>query len=70
MKPSIDTAKKMADAQEVSLDYLLGDQDLKILNKQILQRLENIQNLPEENPEHIFFTLDNLIKAANFKAIQ
>lgn len=70
MKPSIDTAKKLADALEVSLDYLVGDRDLKVLDKQTLQRLEDIQNLPEEDRQHIFYTLDNLIKAAKFKAIQ
>lgn len=70
MKPSIDTAKKLADALEVSLDYLVGDRDLKVLDKQTLQRLEDIQNLPEQDREHIFYTLDNLIKAAKFKAIQ
>ncbi|MAO63622.1 MAG: DNA-binding protein [Balneola sp.] len=65
-----DTTKKLADALEVSLDYLVGDRDLKVLDKQTLQRLEDIQNLPEQDREHVFYTLDNLIKAAKFKAIQ
>jgi transcriptional regulator with XRE-family HTH domain len=70
MKPSIDTAKKLADALDVSLDYLVGDGDLKVLDKKTLQRLQDIAGLPEEDRNHIFYTLDNLIKAAKIKAIQ
>ncbi len=69
MKPSIETAKKLADALEVSLDYLVGDGELMILNKRTLKRLEDIENLPDEDRTHIFYTLDNLIKAAKLKAI-
>jgi hypothetical protein len=29
-----------------------------------------LEQLPEKDKEHIFYTLDNLIKAAKFKAIQ
>lgn len=69
MKPSIDTAKKLADALEVSLDYLVGDGDLQVLDKKTLQRLQDIANLEEEDKRHIFYTLDNLIKAAKLKTI-
>jgi len=64
MKPSIETAKKLADALEVSLDYLVGEGELKILDKRTLKRLEDIELLPDEDRNHIFYTLDNLIKAA------
>jgi len=70
MKPSIDTAKKLADALSISLDYLVGDGDLKVLDKKTLQRLEDIEKLPEADRQNIFYTLDNLIKAAKLKAIQ
>lgn len=69
MKPSIETAKKLADALTVSLDYLVGDGDLKVLDKKTLQRLEDIAKLPNEDRTNIFYTLDNLIKAAKLKAI-
>lgn len=69
MKPSIDTAKKLADALEVTLDYLVGDGDLKVLDKKTLQRLEDIEKLPAEDRSNIFYTLDNLIKAAKLKAL-
>lgn len=67
MKPSIDTAKKLADALEISLDYLVGDGDLKVLDKQTLKRLEDIDNLSDKDKDYIFYTLDNLIKAAKLR---
>jgi transcriptional regulator with XRE-family HTH domain len=69
MKPSIETAKKLADALEVTLDYLVGDGELKALDKKTLKRLEDIDNLPEDDKTHIFYTIDNLIKAAKLKAL-
>ena len=69
MKPSIETAKKLADALEVSLDYLVGDRDLRVLDHKTLQRLEDIDKLPELDRQNIFYTLDNLIKAAKLNAI-
>ena len=63
------TAKKLADALEVSLYYLVGEGELKVLDKRTLKRLEDIELLPDEDRNHIFYTLDNLIKAAKLKAI-
>ncbi len=48
----------------------MGDRDLKVLDKKTLQRLEDIEKLPEHDKQNIFYTLDNLIKAAKLKAIQ
>ena len=69
MKPNIETAKKIADALEVSLDYLVSDSELKILDKATLKRVEDIQNLDETDKAHIFYTLDNLIKAAKLRTL-
>jgi transcriptional regulator with XRE-family HTH domain len=69
MKPSIETAKKLADALAVSLDYLVGEGDLKVVDKKTMQRLEDIEKLPQEDKAHIFYALDNLIRAAKYKAI-
>lgn len=64
IKPSINVAAKIADALGVTLDYLLGKSDSMILDKKNLQRLEDISQLPEDDRNNIFYTLDNLIKAA------
>jgi len=69
IKPSIDVASKIADALDVTLDYLLGKSDNMILDKKNLQRLEDIEQLPEEDKTHIFYAIDNLIKAAKLKHI-
>ena len=69
MKPSIDTAKKLANALDVTLDYLVGDGELRILDKKTLQRLEEIDKLPDEDKYNIYYTLDNLIKAAKLKML-
>jgi transcriptional regulator with XRE-family HTH domain len=69
IKPSIEVAVKLADALNVSLDYLLGKSDKMILDKKNIKRLEDIENLPEEDKKNIFYTIDNLIKAAKLKNI-
>ena len=69
MKPSIETAKKLADALDVTLDYLVAGGELKVIDKKTLKRLEDISKLPAEDKKNIFYTLDNLIKAAKLKNI-
>ena len=69
LRPGIEFAKKLADAITVSLDYLAGDGDLKVVDKKTMRRLEDIEKLPQEDKTHIFNTFDNLIKAAKYKAI-
>ena len=62
-KRSIEVAKKIADILDVSLDYLTGEVDSEI-DKSIVDKVMNIQNLPEEERERILFTLDALIRDA------
>lgn len=67
IKPSIDTAKKLADALEVSLDYLVGDAELKVLDKKTLQRIQDIEKLPEDERKVIYKVLDSLLRDAKAK---
>lgn len=67
MKPSIETAKKLADALEVSLDYLVGDAELKVLDKKTLQRIQEIEKLPEDERKVIYRVLDSLLRDAKAK---
>jgi transcriptional regulator with XRE-family HTH domain len=46
VKPSIEVASKIADALEVSLDYLVGKTNVEIDGK-ILKRLQDTQSLNE-----------------------
>jgi transcriptional regulator with XRE-family HTH domain len=64
IKPSIEVASRLADALGITLDYLLGKSDKMVLDKKNLQRLHDIENLSEEDKSNIFYTIDNLIRAA------
>jgi transcriptional regulator with XRE-family HTH domain len=53
IKPSIEVVQKIADALEVSIDYLVGKTNM-MLDKQTLDRLEDIARLPEEKKNYLF----------------
>jgi transcriptional regulator with XRE-family HTH domain len=66
IKPSIDIASKLADALDVSLDYLTGKTEIELDNS-IIQRVVEIQNLPIEDKAHILYTLDGLLQNVRTK---
>ena len=68
VKPSIEVASKISDILEVSLDFLLGKVAMEV-DKKTLKRLQDIDGLPEDDRVHIFYTLDNLVKAAKLKSL-
>ena len=57
VKPSIEVAASIADALEVSLDYLVGNTDL-LLEKNILKRITDIQRLTKDDRNTVFALLD------------
>ncbi len=61
--PSVDMAAKIADVLGISLDYLVGKTDVE-LDKTILDKVVSIQKLPEEDENHIMYSLDGLIQHA------
>lgn len=61
VRPTIEMATKLAQALEVSLDYLVGNTDIE-LDKAMLNRVQEINRLSEDNKEHIYVTLDALIR--------
>ena len=66
-KPSIEAAAKMADILEVSLDYLVGATDIE-LDKKTLNRVLELQKLPEDVKDKLFYFIDMSIR--DFKAKQ
>ena len=64
MKPSIETATKLAVALEVSLDYLVGIGEMQVFDKGLLRRVEELANLPEQDRQGILFALDALLRDA------
>lgn len=64
MKPSIETATKLAAALEVSLDYLVGIGQMQVFDKGLLRRVEELASLPEQDRQGILFALDGLLRDA------
>jgi DNA-binding XRE family transcriptional regulator len=63
VKPSIETATKIAEALEVSLDYLTGLSDLE-LDKTIVDTIMDIQQLDSKDKVHIMTTISALVRDA------
>lgn len=63
LKPSIEVAAKIAQALGVSLDYLVGNSDV-LLDKDLIKRITEIQQLSEADRQGIFFALDGLLRDA------
>jgi transcriptional regulator with XRE-family HTH domain len=60
--PSIDIAKKIAEALNVSLDFLAGDSSVLVKDKEVLLRIEEISNLSEEKKKYIFDFIDMCLR--------
>jgi transcriptional regulator with XRE-family HTH domain len=65
--PSVEVAKKIADAFDVSLDYLTGEGQNSTLDKKNLKRLQDIENLDQPIKEHLYFVIDNIIQNTKAK---
>jgi len=60
--PSIDAAKKIAQAFEVSLDYLAGEGINASFDKKTVQRLQDIEDLSPAVKEKLFFLIDTILR--------
>lgn len=66
--PSIEIAKKIADSFGVSLDYLAGSIE-KQLNKNTLNKVEEIEKLPLEEKNMVYSFLDAFITKNKMQTI-
>ena len=66
--PSIDIAKRMAMAFELSLDYLVGNAEEKV-DKATLHRVLEINKLPGEDKKVVFSLLDAFITNRKLKSV-
>ena len=57
----------MASALGVSLDYFVGNTELR-LDTDIIRKIEDIQKLPSEDRKHLFYLVENVLQ--NVKAKQ
>ncbi len=61
-------AKQLAEALEVSLDYLVGSTDI-LLDKNIVAKILDIQKLKENDRQHVFALLDAFLKQTKLQSI-
>lgn len=62
--PSIEAAKKIADALEVSLDYLVGEDINSKLDKRNLKRLQELEHLEDDKKKTLYDLIDTYIRDA------
>ena len=60
--PSIEIAKKIADAFEVTLDYLVGEGQNATFDKKMLQRIQLMQNMEEKEKSQLLNIIDAVIR--------
>lgn len=60
--PSVDAAKKIADAFGVSLDFLVGEGMNAQFDKKTVLRLQEIQNMAPDIKSHLFAIIDSVIR--------
>lgn len=59
--PSIDVIVKVAEALEVSIDFLVGKSKM-VLDKQAVKRLEDIAKLPADNKSFVLNLIDMALR--------
>lgn len=66
--PSIEAAKKIADAFGVSLDYLVGEGSNASFDKATVKRLQDVQKLSAEEKSHVYAMLDAFLLKSNIQS--
>lgn len=69
MTPSVEVAKKLANAFGVTLDYLVDDTGriAEVKDQAMLKRLVEIEQLDQEEQKTIVYVLDSLLRDARAK---
>jgi transcriptional regulator with XRE-family HTH domain len=62
--PSVEFAKRIADAFGVSLDFLVGEGSTAKFDKKTLKRIQDIEHLKDDEKNHIFSVLDAFLRDA------
>lgn len=61
LTPSIEVIMKIADALNVSIDFLVGKTSLE-LDSQTLSRVEQISKLPEDKKDYLYSIIDMALR--------
>ncbi len=62
--PSIEMAIKLADALEVSVDYLLGKERFASYDKEAVRRLQDLEDLDPDTRSTLFSIIDTFVRDA------
>jgi len=65
--PSIEVVVKMADALEVSVDYLVGRISVDLSEQEIIERIEAISKLSKANQAFLFRLVDMVLRDIIFQ---
>ncbi len=65
--PSVDTAKKIADVFDVTLDYLVDETASATFDKQTVKRIKDIEILSSDDKNHLFALMDAFLRDAKTK---
>lgn len=65
--PSVEIANKIAQALDVSLDYLVGNNSVIVKDKKILERIEAIAEMSANEQNQVFNVIDALLRDYNAK---
>lgn len=68
--PSIEIAKKIAQALDVSLDFLTGDTSVLVKDKKMMYRIEILQKIKQQDKDRILYVLDLMLKDAQNNTLQ
>ena len=68
VNPSIETARKIADILDVSLDYLAGKVEVE-MDKDTRKRILEVSGFEEKDREHIFSVIDAFIAKRKIQSI-
>ena len=60
--PSIEMAKKIADAFGVSLDFLVGEGQNASFDRKMVQRMQEIESMEPEFKDKLFSVIDSVIR--------
>ena len=66
VKPSIEVVIKIADALDTSIDFLVGKTSVEV-DKDTLKRLQEIEQLTNEDQKHLFALMDAFLRDAKAK---
>lgn len=62
--PSVEIANKIANALEVSLDYLVGNTDLKLTGN-LMNRIKEVAKMTDKGKDYVYTLIDRWIQVIN-----